>query len=78
MNPVTVVGALIIVATAPVSLLADVELGVLSLQATVPSVIGVGLVSYGWFRADSVVGSKRWTVLKWTGTELFTFTVLGA
>lgn len=77
-NPVTVVGASIIVATAAVGATADVELGVLSLQATVPGLIGVGLVAYGWFRADSVVGPKRWTVLKWTGTGLFAFTVLGA
>ena len=77
-NPVSVVGASIIVATAAVGVLADVGLRVLSLQATVPGGVGVGLVAYGWFRADSVTGSKRWTVLKWAGTGLLAFTVLGA
>ena len=77
-NPVTVVGASIMVATTTVGALADIDLGVLSLQATVPGLIGAGLVAYGWFRADSVVGSKRWTVLKWTVAGLFAFTVLGA
>ncbi|ELZ43817.1 Htr-like protein [Halorubrum californiense DSM 19288] len=71
-------GASIIVATAAVGILADVELGVLSLQATVPGGIGTGLVAYGWLRADTIVESKRWTVLKWTGAGLLAFTVLGA
>ena len=77
-NPVTVVGASIMIATATVGMLADVSVGVLSLQAAVPGAIGLGLVAYGWFRADSVVGSKRWTVLKWTVTGLLAFTILGA
>ena len=77
-NSVTLVGVSIIAATGAVSLLADVGLEVLSLQATVPGLIGIGLVAYGWFRADGVVGSKRWTVLKWTLTGLLAFTILGA
>lgn len=77
-NPVTIVGASIIVATGAVSVLADVGLRVLALQATVPGVIGAGLVGYGWFRADSVVGSKWRTVLKWTVTGLLAFGILGA
>ena len=76
-NPVTIVGASIIVVTGTVGVLSDVGLTVLSLQTTVPIVIGTGLFAYGWSRADRVIASKEWTVLKWTVTGLLAFTVLG-
>ncbi|MEZ3170094.1 HAMP domain-containing sensor histidine kinase [Halorubrum sp. RMP-47] len=76
-NPVTIVGALILITTAVMSALAAVDLEVLVLQASVPTVIGIGLVAYGWFRADSVVSGKRRTVLKWTVAGLLAFVLLG-
>jgi len=76
-NPVTTVGALILVIIASASLLTDVTLEVLALQATVPIVIGIGLAAYGSSCADSVVTAKHRTVLKWTLSGLLAFVVLG-
>ena len=76
-NPVTIVGASILVIIGVMSVLADVELEVLFLQAAIPAVIGIGLVVYGWFRADSVVAAKNRTVLKWTASGLVSFVILG-
>ncbi|ELZ43674.1 PAS domain S-box [Halorubrum coriense DSM 10284] len=76
-NPVTIVGVLILITTAVMSVLAAVDLEVLALQASVPAVIGIGLVAYGWSCADSVVAAKHRTVLKWTVTGLLAFVILG-
>ncbi|WP_193366063.1 hypothetical protein [Halorubrum distributum] len=59
------------------SALADVDLEVLLLQATVPIIIGAGLFVYGLSRGNSVVELKQWTVLKWTLTGLLAFVILG-
>ena len=76
-NPVTIVGGLIILATGVMSILADVNLEVLLLQATVPIIIGVGLFVYGLSRRNTVVELNQWTVLKWTLTGLLAFVLLG-
>lgn len=77
LNPVAIVGASIVVAIGVTSVLADVDLEVLLLQATVPIVIGIGLFAYGLSRVDGVVASKQWTVLKWTVVGLLAFMILG-
>ena len=76
-NPVAIVGASIVVVIGVMGALADVDLEVLLLQATIPIVIGIGLLAYGLSRADSVVASKQWTVLKWTVAGLLAFVILG-
>ncbi|MDB2273333.1 HAMP domain-containing sensor histidine kinase [Halorubrum ezzemoulense] len=78
MNPVVIVGAAIIVVTGVMSVLVDVEFGILALQAAVPMLIGVGLVSYGRLRSDGVAATSQRTVLKWTVTGFLAFVILGA
>ncbi|PHQ38916.1 two-component sensor histidine kinase [Halorubrum persicum] len=76
-NSVTIVGALSLATIGVMSVLADVDLEVLLLQAAVPTAIGISLIGYGWFRADSVVAAKHRTVLKWTTSGFLSFVILG-
>lgn len=77
LNPVVIVGGLIIVVTGVVSALVDVSLQVLLLQAPVPLVIGIGLFTYGLLKPGRAIESEQRTVIKWTLFGLVAFTTIG-
>ena len=75
-NPLVLLGAAILLVTGAAGVLADASPAAVLAQSSLPSVVGVAVLAYGWRTAGELDATRR-TVLVWIGYGLFSFFVVG-
>ncbi len=76
-HPLVVLGVGLLVGTATGGVLAGVSPAVAAAQLTLPIVVGLGLVGYGWYSSEATIRGRWSTVFLWTGTGVCAFVVVG-
>jgi signal transduction histidine kinase len=76
-NPLVVVGGTMLAVTVVASVVATASRRAIITQASLPVLVGVGLIAYGWYAADERTDRFGQTVLQWIGYGIVAFFVVG-
>jgi signal transduction histidine kinase len=75
-NPLVLLGAAILLVTGIAGVVADASPAATLAQSSLPLVVGVAVLAYGWRTAGELDAARR-TVVVWIGYGLFSFFVVG-
>ncbi|MFC7075210.1 sensor histidine kinase [Haloarcula halophila] len=77
-NLVGLLGCCILLGTAAAAAPGGAPLHVLAIQSSLPVVLGLGLVVYGWWLDGGALDGHGWTVVRWTALGVVVFFGIGA
>jgi signal transduction histidine kinase len=77
MNPLVLLGTVILVGTAAISVVIDAPLTAVLAQATLPIGLGIGLVAYGWYLDEDLTSGANRRIATWIGAGVLAFFVTG-